>query len=92
MTARPDRDRQPIFTAEVDELVEFNEVAQNNPQAPVKQRIPSEQTHPIFSVGVDVVHEFHEVACPVGISTNGLPSSKADTSAEPKPEPLGEQP
>ena len=82
MATRADRDRQPIFTAEVDEVLEFNEDALNNPGAPVKQPTPSGRTQPIFSARVDVVREFHEVATPDGTSTNGHTCSKVGSSME----------
>ena len=91
MATPTNRVRQPIFTAEVNEVLEFTEDAQNNPGATVKQPTLSGRTQPIFSARVDVVHEFHEVAFPDGTSTNGHSRSKVGSSTEPSTEPLGER-
>ena len=91
MATPTDRVRQPIFTAEVDEALEFDEDAQNNSGATSKQPTPSGRTQPIFSARVDVVHEFHEVASPDGTSTNGHSRSKVGASTEPSTDSLGER-
>jgi hypothetical protein len=84
MHDQPARETIPVLSVEVDEVIEFTDVAENNPQATVKQRAAAAATNaPILATVVDEVIEFNETAVTTDAQANGASQAETDTHTEP---------